>query len=132
MNNAGLTLSAEGHRVIVDGHSLHKTALNIAAGRTELPGIPAGTSVETLVDGPLRSYFGRLIGSRTVHTHVVLSPAKTELEAAAELQERLVSRGQVSPWDPATVSESRAQVEASYQLEAALRDRGAVVAQASS
>lgn len=119
--------------VVVDGHAVHKTAINIAAECFDMPDIPFGTSVETLVDNQMAGYFGALIANNTIrHTHVVLHPAMSPIDQAHELQRRIWNRGQPSPWDPSTAEASYRQVEASYQLEQVLFERGANVGRAMS
>ena len=129
LNMAALALDASGLEVIVDGHALHKTVINIAAGRSKLPIAPAGTGPAEQIEGPLGFYFDQLDDLGAVHTHVVV-PGLTNDEVGRVLQTRLHHRGKLSPWDPQSIEESTAQVQASYELEQALIRRGSAVRRA--
>jgi hypothetical protein len=131
LNRIILAHMDQDRQVVVDGHSLHKTAINVAAGRVALPGAVRGTPVQELVDGCLRPYFSQLSSPGIMHTHVVLPPEEVAAaDAGLELQRRLGARGDRSAWDPATPDESLAQAWASDQLEGVLRRQGAVVLRA--
>jgi adenylate kinase len=116
LNMAAIAIKNSGHEVIVDGHGLHKTAINVAAGQ---------------ITDQLEPYFDQLADDDTTHTHVVLGRQFTDPAAAAELQRRITSRAEVpSKWDPSSMAESLAQLNASYALEASLRASGANVMRA--
>lgn len=134
LNEVALVLARQ-HKVVVDGHALHKTAINVMAGRSRLSGISTRShSADELIAGPLNAAVLPLLGSAATHTLVVLG--KSELPPQANpayiLQQRLGERGDISPWDPQTTRESWSQLIAGYELHFALERLGALVAERTS
>lgn len=133
INEASLALSSQ-VPVLIDGHALHKTAMNAVSGRIRLPefndsSVPSAAEV---LGGSLRQFVTPLLGEAVTHTLVTLGDMAPSIEQAQLLQDRMCARGALSKWDPQTAGESLVQLTAAFDVQFILRDMGASVVERAS
>ncbi len=96
--------------VIVDSDPFHKVFIHdVISGRV------ATNAMASHVRG-LELFANHDEGREWRHVHLRLSRTGTPIEHAAEMQRRIHARGNLSPYDPATIDASLAMIHASDAL----------------